>query len=380
MFNVEVEDVAHDPELEEAAIRFANGDDAGAEAGLLDAIKLGSARAQHEDTWLALFDLYRATGQHEPFEALTERFTENFGRSAPAWFSLPDMVSRVTPQLPPVTAPPAVTEHIHWTCPPVLSLDALAQLVSVLRQTAPPWNLDWRALSSIQPEAVEPLYRQLAILADQPMRLGFLGARHLENHLRDATPSGERDTPQPLWLLHMAVLRILRRPDDFELVALNYCVTYEVSPPAWEAPQCGFTALDGDVHESASSTIVGDVHESRMAPSGGAQSEFASTSPEGGEEKTYGALTVDLAGQIMGDATAALDLLDSKLGEAEEMVISCAGLIRVDFSAAGTLLNWVSTRHAHGKRVHFSDAHRLVASFFGVIGISELARVSVRKD
>jgi ABC-type transporter Mla MlaB component len=289
------------------------------------------------------------------------------------------MVSRVTPQLPAV-APAAHTEHIHWTCPPVLSLDSLTQLVSVLRQTAPPWNLDWRALQSVQEEAVEPLYRQLAILADQPMHLGFLGARHLENFLRDATPSGERSVAQPLWLLYMAVLRILRRPDDFELVALNYCVTYEVSPPAWEAPQCGFTALDGDVNEGANSTIVGDVHESRMLTTGGAQSEFATTSAEEGEDTGFAALTVDLAGQIMGDATVALDLLNNKLGDAEEMVISCAGLIRVDFSAAGTLLNWVSTRHAHGKRVHFSDAHRLVAAFFGVIGISELASVTTRKD
>ena len=35
LFAIDVEEFAHDPELEEAAIRFANGDDAGAEAGLL---------------------------------------------------------------------------------------------------------------------------------------------------------------------------------------------------------------------------------------------------------------------------------------------------------------------------------------------------------
>ncbi|RZI97776.1 MAG: STAS domain-containing protein, partial [Rubrivivax sp.] len=88
----------------------------------------------------------------------------------------------------------------------------------------------------------------------------------------------------------------------------------------------------------------------------------------------------EVAGQILGDATAALDVLDDRLAGAEDMTISCAGLVRVDFSAAGTLLNWVSTHHAHGKRVHFCDVHRLVAGFFGVIGISELARVTPRKD
>ncbi|HEY3047317.1 MAG TPA: hypothetical protein VGJ72_07615, partial [Polaromonas sp.] len=43
---VEVEEVvAHDAELEEAAIRFANGDDAGAEAGLLEILAPGGSRA-----------------------------------------------------------------------------------------------------------------------------------------------------------------------------------------------------------------------------------------------------------------------------------------------------------------------------------------------
>jgi ABC-type transporter Mla MlaB component len=90
--------------------------------------------------------------------------------------------------------------------------------------------------------------------------------------------------------------------------------------------------------------------------------------------------TVELAGQIMGDATSALEKLEARLMGADVMVISCAKLIRVDFSAAGTLLNWVSARQAEGRTVHFSEAHRLVSAFFYVIGISEYAKVSARVD
>ena len=57
---------------------------------------------------------------------------------------------------------------------------------------------------------------------------------------------------------------------------------------------------------------------------------------------------VELAGQILGDATEALDLLDDKLMGADIMVISCARLIRIDFSAAGTLLNWVTSAAGRG--------------------------------
>ena len=61
-------------------------------------------------------------------------------------------------------------------------------------------------------------------------------------------------------------------------------------------------------------------------------------------------------------------------------MISCAKLIRVDFSAAGTLLNWVSARQAEGRSVQFTDVNRLVAAFFNVIGITEHAKVVTRKD
>lgn len=55
-------------------------------------------------------------------------------------------------------------------------------------------------------------------------------------------------------------------------------------------------------------------------------------------------------------------------------------LIRVDFSAAGMLLNWVSARQAEQRQVKFSEVNRLVAAFFNVIGITEYARVVVRVD
>ena len=59
--------------------------------------------------------------------------------------------------------------------------------------------------------------------------------------------------------------------------------------------------------------------------------------------------------------------------------VSCARLIRVDFIAAGDLLNWVLVKRGEGRSVHFVDSHRLVALFFGAMGINEHAKVQVRK-
>ena len=77
---------------------------------------------------------------------------------------------------------------------------------------------------------------------------------------------------------------------------------------------------------------------------------------------------------------ATLDALEERLAGADVLIISCRNLIRVDFSAAGTLLNWVSRHHAEGRIVQFVDVHRLVSAFFHVIGITEYSKVVLRTD
>ena len=42
-----------------------------------------------------------------------------------------------------------------------------------------------------------------------------------------------------------------------------------------------------------------------------------------------------------------------------------------DFIAAGDLLNWVLAQRNEGRAVQFVDTHRLVALFFGAMGINE---------
>ena len=90
------------------------------------------------------------------------------------------------------------------------------------------------------------------------------------------------------------------------------------------------------------------------------------------------AAVVELTGEVLGDAAEALDKLQSGLKGADRLVVSCARLIRVDFSAAGSILNWVAVRESEGCQVQFRDVPCLVAAFFNVIGINEHARVILR--
>ena len=70
--------------------------------------------------------------------------------------------------------------------------------------------------------------------------------------------------------------------------------------------------------------------------------------------------------------------MNAELGAATVVNVSCSRLIRVDFIAAGDLLNWVLARRNENRSVSFMEAHRLVALFFGAMGIDEHARVKVR--
>ena len=372
VFAIDVEEFAHDPELEEAAIRFANGDDAGAEAGLMEVLSPGGSRIDHDETWLTLFDLYRATGQQDRFEAAAIEFAGRFNRSAPQWISLPDAVGKMGA----AAAPAAGGFAADWTCPSTLGTQTLAALNAALTRPPQPWRLAWTKLVTIEEGAIEGLTRLFAQWATQPVQLRFVGADALDRVLRAATPSGDNGVNPAWWRLRMEVLRVMHRPDEFELVALDYCVTYEVSPPSWDSARCEFKPLQADGTALAGSTIIGEAFRDSLSSNlSYGDSLIAPLSSQMAQ-----VATVELAGHILGDAKEALEMLDVKLAGADFMVISCARLIRIDFTAAGTLLNWVSARQAEGRQVQFIEVHRLVAAFYNVIGISEHSRVSARRD
>ena len=146
-FGVEVSEVVHDPELDEAVIAFANADFNQCEQSLSQLTGAGGARSQHAETWLVLFDLYRATGQQQRFEALASDYAHQFGWSAPQWFSLPKLVSDAVAEAQTERSggASAVQGDVGWVCPEVLDIDAVARLRSQTLQMPLPWVFDWSA-------------------------------------------------------------------------------------------------------------------------------------------------------------------------------------------------------------------------------------------
>jgi len=367
-FAVEVNELVHDPELDEAVIAFANADFNHCEQALTALVKPQAARHRHADTWHVLLDLYRATGQQLRFEALAIDYANLFGRSSPQWYSLPKRVADAAAEDRPDTR--GVKGDIGWVSPAVLDVDGVARLRSATLQLPLPWVLDWQALERVEVEAAAQLHLLFRQWAPQPIDMRWLGAERLLSALQEAAPTGVRDADPAFWMARLEALRLANRPDQFDETAIDYCVTYEVSPPSWEKSQCQVRVSNANLSTTTPPmSVVGDATSSFY------ESGLADDAA-GGLQMT----TVELSGQLAGDISATLQQLDRKLGTAPLVQVSCARLIRVDFIAAGDLLNWVLSKQAENRSITFTDAHRLVALFFGAMGINEHARVLVPRD
>jgi hypothetical protein len=372
-FAVEVNELAHDPELDEAVIAFANADFEQCERTIRGLISPGGARLQHAETWLVLFDLYRAIGQQQSFESLALDYVHQFGWSPPQWFSLPKLVADAAAAASSDrkaggssgAGAARVDSAVSWVSPDSMDADGVAHLRSQLLQMPMPWVLDWSAIKHIDPEACHDLRGLLQSWAKEQLDMRWLAGEHLLGLLAESAPAGARDVDPEYWLLRLEACRLANRPDQFDEVAIDYCMTYEVSPPSWEAARC--TVRMGS---STGATAAQLSHVSEVS-TGFVESEI---DEEGGQQ----VVAAELSGQLVGDISTLLKSLEVRLGTASIVNVSCAKLIRIDFIAAGDLLNWVLARRSENRAVNFDDTNRLVALFCGAMGINEHARVKVR--
>ena len=371
LFAIDVEDMATDPELEEAAIRFANGDDEGAESGLLEALRSQTVADDVANSWIAaLLDLYRATHNRARFDQVVAEFPHRFDTASPHWVAIGEEPSNDNAPSP--TAAPADTrdysEGAIWSSPAELTAQDMEDLRDAMASNATPWHLDWSRMVRIADDAMPLLAGLFSSLCNEPVALRFSGAARLVDTLRTMMPSGDRNVRQDWWAMRLNALRTLQLLDEFELAALDFCVTYEVSPPAWQEARCQYTNVEDE----------GRALVDTSAAAMGTGSSFGQTltAPIGMESAN--AVKLELKGSVLGDATQALSDFAATGHSGAGIIVSCRGLTRVDFSAAGSILNWVAMREAEGCHVQFRDVHRLVAAFFNVIGITEHARVVPR--
>lgn len=181
------------------------------------------------------------------------------------------------------------------------------------------------------------------------------GARHLTDRLQTALEVGRRDASNAVWMLLLEVYRILGRQAAFEETSIDYCVTYEVSPPPWEPASPKYRIEDQNIAAAPVEAAAPD------------QGEILPTD------------TVALSGELLGRSESDFQRLTSFATNHQHIIIDCTRLVRVDFTAAGLLLNWAVGMRGARKDIEFVRVGHLVAALFVVMGLHEVVPVARRK-
>lgn len=371
---MEVQEQTSDPALEEAAIHFANGEYEDAEKALKNTIAMTGPNYKNVESWRALFDLYRATGEQSKFESLGLDFVSLFDTSAPNWFSLSGDASLHKAERAGAAGPAA------YVCPGRVDgfvANQLYQFVEMRLMSGGVVALDFSKLQTLGNDAAEGLAKALLSLNSTVCKVSITEPGRFTDNAQALTVANDKSVSQAAWAVRLEWLRLIGKPDDFEAVALDYCVANEMSPPSWVASKAGFTTAGAKGSQASGSVSID------QSPSSWALEPLSTPSQLNDSLPSDIPLTESSKAELQGEITAGSVVVTPEIAAAAQqshVAINCAKLKRIDFASAGTLLNWVLEQVGEGKQVNFYDTHRLIAAFFGVIGISTHARVMIRRD
>lgn len=367
-FAVEVhEALSSNPLFDQAVMDFANGDDAAAEAALRDAISNSPDLSAEKELWLALFDLFRASGQTDKFEALVVDFVSRFQTSAP-------MIDEGLPSAAPAAKPaptgfkPSILFAANVDAPQV------ERLRKLLLNKPSAIELNFAEVRSIAPAALPALAEAFKTLNQTACTVTLQGADNLLALCQAQAPAMQRDADAQWWALRLELLRLLNQQDDFDAVALDYCVTYEISPPTWEAARARVERSEAEpgsatsTQATSATSATSDFQHSGLGPSSVLGAAGARSAQ------------LQLSGQIQGSSSAFLTPLEQAAKTHDQLSISLRHLRRIDFSSAGALLNWAMLQHDAGKTLQFTGVHRLIAGLFSILGLHEHALIQLRRD
>ncbi|MDB5802818.1 MAG: hypothetical protein JWN73_140 [Betaproteobacteria bacterium] len=325
------------PVLEEAAILYANHQDEAALAALEDAstdktLPVASAR----QAWLLLFDLYENLGLREAFETAALQFAVRFETSPPAFN---DRSKLKDPAL--MTGGGqyfAFTGHLDNNAGKQFEqLRKAAAKDSVLR-------IEFGKIDTVAGEGAEMLTGFLKDYRKTGHDLVFSNADHLIKMLNGMIDTGRNTDAESLWLLLLDMYQLQYMQTAFEETALNYCITYEVSPPSWVEPK-----------KTTANT---------PAP--------APTTMQVPQDAFY------LKGEIEGSADELFKSASEYAADKSLVVIDVFDVKRMDFIAGGNFLNLVSSLRAQGKRIEVRNPSPLINALLMTMGFTGQATITKR--
>ncbi len=337
------------PAMEQAAISFAN--DQIDDAISILAADIETTEGQHAfDTWLMLFDLYQMRNRRAEFDELAMKFVVVYERSAPVWRDTD------TSKPKPAATPQAKAGGPYFLFPQKVIADGIEVLLDQLEkhtQGGVAVRLDFGRIEDIEPAAAAAIVARWVKFKKKKAKFQPTGGPSLAEKLKARIEVMRKvDDEAPYWLLLLEIFQLLGLQEDFENTAVDYAVTYEMSPPSWDA-----TAKTKTVAEVAAE-----------------EAKLRAEAPP--PEPVLDAYRFD--GAIISATEAVFTALNTYANSHDEVRIDFSHVPRVDFVSAGMLMNVLVGLTAQSKRVTIFGANELIVALFRIMGISDVATI-VRK-
>ncbi len=333
------------PLVEEIAILFANGQ-------LIDcALALREELARNPEvqvSWLLLFEVLQQTNNLNEFESLALDYSVRFESSPPAWRDFQrDQGIKKTPITTPLD-PAEVALPARMTADHQKELEAFRKLLKPGAHA----KLNFDKLNEVDEAGANVLRELLSAARKNVLPITISGATQAAFALRSKLVINVAQPPDSVWLATLDLYHLLGWQRQFEDLAVDYAVTFEVSPPSYQPPP-QHIHITGSLN--AESPVVSDTC-------------FAIQSAP------------QLKGDILGSASEAIATLEAAASLGDQVEVDCSLMGRVDFSAAGSLLNWLLSAHSRGKHISLTQVHVLASALFTVVGINSVADIAARRN
>lgn len=214
--------------VENAALMFASAQAKPARQTLEEAIVNDAEAKSSSLAWLCLFDLLRRANDKGSFDRIALQYVVEFERSAPGWEELGGPVggARIT------GAGGTIAVSGPLSAMSALQFDALKR---VGHGDATQVKLDLGAVDGFDDEGAKALAQRLAELRRRGAPLEIARSEKLRSSLETAL-NGGREAGQGAWVLLLELLQWAGEQAAFDDRAVEYAVTFEMSPPSWEPP------------------------------------------------------------------------------------------------------------------------------------------------
>jgi len=353
---IDVVDGSLPPQLEEAAILYSNSQYNATADTLIGALEDAELSQAHQIlAWQMLFDLYQVMGARDEFDSLAIRYASLTESSPPAWndaMRAPDKRKSADRRASPssIIAP----RELDGTF--AKFVDQLIRAAGNKREC----SIDLSGVRQVDAGAAEETHRLISKFSELNYPLAINGVESFSELVTEHIEVGRVDDTEAFWQLTLLLMRLSGEQSRFDDLSIDYCVTFEVSPPPWEVLPGQFKMADEMGSESADSES-----EAGSAPAARVIEVVNSRVMLQGE----------LTGKIEGERSAI-----AQLAETNSVVrLDCRALRIMDFTAAGEMLNELAGMMGRGRKVQFIEPNFLVYALMLVMGIHEMSEIRRRK-